>query len=300
MSRAAVWKRIERLRGAGFEIESLPGRGYRLLREADAPTASRMAELLREAGPFLPQRYYYFPTIDSTNAEAARLARAGAPAGTLCCADAQSAGRGRLDRRWISPPGRHLYFSAVLRPAISPRYAAQLTLMAGLAIGEALNDLGVTGLAIKWPNDILLDGRKVAGILTEMAAQPERVDHVIVGVGVNVHGGAADFPAGLNVPPATLDEHTGRRWDRAELLAAIVRAIARWDQRYADGGFAAIREPWLARSQICGKRVAIHLESGSFTGCATDLDADGFLLVIADGEQVARRVLAGDVNLLSE
>ncbi len=302
ISRAAVWKRVEALRKSGYLIESIPRRGYLLQDEPDTPTASAIARGLdaetRRHGLFSQEKIHFFSSVDSSNDKAAAMARSTAPDGTVVVADHQSMGRGRLGRVWDSPGGVNLYFSLILKPEIEPRYASQLTLLTGLALAEAIGVTGVAGVQIKWPNDILLTGRKVAGILTEMAVEENRVQHVIVGVGVNVNSSVADLAPELATIAVTIADQLKKKVKRSALMADFLNRFGVWYRRYLDSGFAAIRPVWLEMSGILGQRVRINLAKESFTGRAVDLDADGFLLVKRDKDGTQARVLAGDVLLL--
>ena len=191
LSRTAVWKHVETLRSLGYRIEAVSSRGYRLVEVPDRLTMLELSPLLstRELGRTL----HSFDSLESTNATAFELARDGAFAGEVVVAEAQTAGKGRRGRTWVSPPGKNLYFSAVLRPELPPQRASELTLVAAVALAETLREAGVAA-QIKWPNDVQIDGKKVAGILTELSADTERVHFVILGVGVNLNADLEDFP----------------------------------------------------------------------------------------------------------
>jgi BirA family biotin operon repressor/biotin-[acetyl-CoA-carboxylase] ligase len=246
-----------------------------------------------EAAPSLPAGYrvHYYETIGSTNDEAKRLARAGAPEGTLVWAAEQTAGRGRRGRSWASPPG-NLYLSLVLRPGGPPGRAAQLGFVAALALGEALDQVTGTRLALrfKWPNDILANGNKLAGILLESETDRSgAVDFLVIGTGVNLVSGpnAAEYPAtslaaeGLGTLPPE------------PLLEAFVRRFDRWASRWRGEGFVPVREAWLTRASGIGQAILVRLERTTLAGRFVDLDENGALLLdAADGR---RRVAAGDV-----
>ncbi len=247
---------------------------------------------------FLPERYSFFPSLDSTNTWAARMAAEGAPEGSVVVADGQTLGRGRLGRVWESPPGVNLYFSMILRPRVLPQYSAQMTLITGLALAEAVRGLGVQGVEIKWPNDLLLDGGKLAGILTEMAGEVGKVHYVVVGVGVNVNGEPESYSMEIQPLARSLRGHLQKTVKRAPLLADFLLRFAGWYDRYLREGFAPIREAWVRDSGICGKQVRVNLMEDTFSGEAVDMDREGFLLVRCPGEHQLRRVIAGDIRLL--
>ncbi len=305
ISRAAVWKRIQGLQRAGYRIQSVRGLGYQLCGEPDS-LAPEAVEPLLTGTLFRPDGYRFFPELGSSNEEVVAQARAGAAEGLVVVADCQTAGRGRLDRSWSSPPGVNLYFSFLLRPALPPGRTFQLTLLAGLALAETLVGLGIAGLAIKWPNDLLLDGRKLGGILTEMAAEPDHVQYVVVGVGLNVNQPRAAFPPELQGIAATLREVPPSGgggdpvdfWPRRVILAGFLRNFATWYRRFLQEGFPPVRQGWLRYAAIRDRRVQVNLLHERFSGQAVDMDPEGFLLVKQDDGPV-RKVVAGDVALLS-
>src|SRR5512145_2072069 len=194
LTRAAVWKHVEALRGQGYRIDAVPARGYRLAGVPDRLTPLELRPLLNTHD--LGQVVHWYEELGSTNDRAKELADEGAEHGEVVVAEAQTAGRGRRGRSWASPARRNLYFSVVLRPELPPTRAAEITLVASVAICDALRQAGVEA-GIKWPNDLLASGRKIAGILTELAAEPEQVQWVVLGVGVNVNARREDFPEEL-------------------------------------------------------------------------------------------------------
>ncbi|MBF0127005.1 MAG: biotin--[acetyl-CoA-carboxylase] ligase [Magnetococcales bacterium] len=263
---------------------------------SDSLTRASMRPLLTD-GLFVPEQYHFHPIMDSTNREAMTLAHGGAPQGTVIVADQQTNGRGRHGRTWASPPGVNLYFSMILRPAMPACHAPRLTLLAGLALVESVVAAGVEAARIKWPNDILVHGRKLAGILTEMASDGDRVRFVTVGVGVNVNGSAARLPPEVAARAITLEEITRKRWARELFLADFLRIFAKWYIRYLQEGFAPVRQGWLGHARMEGRRMRIQLPAGVVTGSALGLDEEGFLLVEQE-DGVVSRVMAGEVEWL--
>lgn len=247
---------------------------------------------MNEPEPLLPAgfRAHHFATVGSTNDTAKELARTGAPAGTLVWADAQTAGRGRRGRVWASPPG-NLYMSLVLRPEGPPVQAAQLGFVAALALGDAIAALAGPGLRprCKWPNDLLLNGKKLAGILLESEMAGERLDFVVIGVGVNI----VSAPPGTEYPATSLAAEGVGCIVPASLLAAFAEHFGRWDERRRGAGFAALRAAWLERAVGLGEPVRVRLEKLTLNGRFLDLDEDGALVLeMADGR---RRIAAGEV-----
>ncbi len=266
----------------------------------DTPQPAAMAEWLT-GDLFTIDRYFFHEVLDSTNREAARLADDGAAEGTVVVADRQTRGRGRLGRTWISPAGVNLYFSMILRPDIPIRHAAQLTLLAGLALAEEITTCmhrsvngRPDGLEIKWPNDLMLQGRKLAGILTEMRAEGDRPRQVVLGIGINVNGRSDALPPPLHGRAITLAEHLRETIKRSSLLAGFLSTFEQRYKLYLTKGFAPIRQAWLDHSNLLGRRVQVNLTAEKFSGRAVEMDADGFLLVKRDDGRLSR-VVAGDV-----
>lgn len=291
VSRAAVFKHVEALRARGYAIAAEHAQGYRLTATPDRLDATELGARLTGGW----RRIEWHARVDSTQRVARELAGAGAPEGTVVVAEAQTAGRGRLGRTWHSPPGTSLYCSVLLRPPLPPARVPQLALVAGLAVAEAADALGVRAL-LKWPNDVLLDGRKVAGILTEMEAELDRVHAVVVGIGVNVNAAAEDFPPYLRERATSLAIATGGRVDRVGFAAAVLDRLEALYRRFLDAGFGALRDGWEGRSALAGRRVTVS-GGGEHTGTVAGVDDDGALRLVDEGGAV-RRVVAGEVTVV--
>lgn len=240
---------------------------------------------------WLGRERVHLPLCGSTNDEAQRLASAGAVHGTVVTADAQHAGRGRQGHRWHSPAGENLYLSCVLRPALAPAAATAITLAAGLGVVDAVQRAGAA-VALKWPNDVLAGGRKLAGILTEMSTRGERVQHIVVGIGVNLD--SRSFPPELR-DVATSLALLGAPVVRERFVADLLSDLEIWFDRFFAGGVAALADAWLARAD----RARVRATSGGqiVEGVILGLDADGCLL-IEDEAGARHRILAGDVTSL--
>ncbi|MDI9569268.1 MAG: biotin--[acetyl-CoA-carboxylase] ligase [Pseudomonadota bacterium] len=241
----------------------------------------------------------YFPEIDSTNLLAWRLAGEGAPEGAAVVADAQLQGRGRLNRSWISPPGANVYVSLVLRPLIAPAAAPQLTLVAGVAVAELLSGWIPAGVRIKWPNDILIAGKKACGILTEMKSAAAAVDFIILGIGINVNMNREDFEPSLQETATSLKIAAGRPFDRLEVISALFSHLETWYRVFLSRGFPGVRETWLRHADILGRPIRATFKEEARTGVVTGIDADG-TLIMKDTAGIIRRVLAGDIQLAKE
>ncbi len=293
LTRAAVWKHVEALRSQGYRIQALPARGYRLTEVPDRLTALELRPLLNTHD--VGQVLHWYPEIGSTSDRAKELAEAGAEHGEVVVAESQTAGRGRRGRTWASPGWKNLYFSVVLRPDLPPSRAPELTLVASIAVCDALAQAGVRS-GIKWPNDVLAGGRKIAGILTELAAEPDRVHWVVLGVGVNVNAQAEDFPEELRGEATSVLIERGQPAPRALFAAACLTALETWIDRHAEKGFGDIREAWRDRNVTLGREVVVAAEGREIAGLAEDVDDAGALLVRTPSG--LERILSGDVKLV--
>ena len=295
ISRAAVWARIEELRRVGFEIDAGPHFGYRLVDEPDALFAD---DLLARRGKtrVVGRDIQVFEQTTSTNDVIEILARDGVKEGVVVFAESQTRGRGRLGRKWLSPNHRGLWFSVLLRPELRPQETTQLTVASATALRRAIKT--VTGLTaeIKWPNDLLIDGRKVVGILTEMSAEVDRVRHVILGIGVDVNQETAEFPVELRKIATSLKIETGREVSRAELAAEMLRELDVDYARIGAGEFTSVADEWEAGCATIGKQVSVLMGVRQIRGRAEALDDDGALLVRTEHGRL-ERVIGGDVTL---
>lgn len=293
LSRTAVWKHVEQLRRLGYRIDAQVARGYRLVEVPDHLTSLELAPLLatRELGRVL----HHFDEIGSTNAKAFELAQEGAFAGEVVIAETQTAGKGRRGRTWVSPPGQNLALSVVLRPEVAPHRAAEVTLVAAVALAETIREAGVDA-TIKWPNDIQVEGRKVAGILTELSADTEQVQFVVLGIGVNLNSELTDFPPEVAETATSLRVARGSPVPRALFTAALFTKLEQWLDRWAEDGFEPIRLAWKRLSSTIGQEVLVRAERQELRGVAEDIDAHGALMLRV-GDRL-ERVLAGDVEQL--
>jgi BirA family biotin operon repressor/biotin-[acetyl-CoA-carboxylase] ligase len=295
MTRAGVWTHIEELRALGYDIEASPHLGYRLLGAPDLLHADDLSARLGKTR-VVGREIHVFQETTSTNDVAARLARGGAAEGAVVFAESQSKGRGRLGRTWISPAGKGLWFTVLLRPNIPPQETTQLTVAAATALCRAITLQ--TGLVpeIKWPNDILIRGRKLAGILTEMRAELDQVQELLLGIGMDVNLEAGDFPGPLRPTATSLRIEMGQKINRAELAVAILRELDRDYQVVAEGQFERLAEQWEERCTTLGCQVAIRLGDRVIRGRAESLDDDGALLVRGTHGHL-ERIVGGDVTV---
>lgn len=247
------------------------------------------------AGKRIGGDIHYFESLASTSTTAREYARNGCPEGTVIIAETQTHGRGRLGRTWESPPFRNLYTSIVLRPTIEPAQAPQIALVAGLATAEAAIAAGAPA-KIKWPNDVLIEGRKTAGLLAEMDSDGDTLHAVILGIGVNLNLAHDELPEELRSKATSLAEARKQPVERHTFADLLLSALEeRYDQFLGDG-FAAVREAWDGLSSLRGQRVEVDANGVKHAGKAVGLDADGALLLTEKGETT--RVVAGDVTII--
>jgi BirA family transcriptional regulator, biotin operon repressor / biotin---[acetyl-CoA-carboxylase] ligase len=294
-SRSEVWRLIQQLRSLGVEIAGHPATGYRLKAVPDLLLPDMLSPALR--GTIFGQHLHHYFKIGSTNTAAMEAAAAGAPEGSVFLAEQQTAGRGRGGHSWHSAQSDGIYCSVILRPALPPSEALMLSLAAGLAVQAAVRQIDSrTQGDLKWPNDLLIDGRKFCGILTEMNAEATRVRYLVIGIGINVS--QTEFPADLKDTAISLRMASGRAWSRTELCVALLKSLHCEYRDFlarADARKSILRRFEERSSSVRGHKVRIE-ENGSLEGVTDGLDADGFLRVKT--AQGMRTVLSGTVKLL--
>ena len=276
-SRSEVWRLIQQLRSMGVDVAGHPATGYQLRSVPDLLLPEILRPLVRRT--IFDAHLHHFYKIGSTNIAAMAAAAEGAPEGSVFLAEEQTAGRGRGANSWQSPRSTGIYCSVILRPALAPADVLALSLAAGLAVRAAIHEVDSrTEVDLKWPNDVLLGGKKVCGILTEMNAEATRVRYIVVGIGINVN--QASFPKDL--PATSLRLTTGSEWSRVELAGALLKSLDREYRQLVDD--ADSKESILQRfaensSWVLGKRVRIEENSSAFEGTTEGLDPRGFLQV---------------------
>lgn len=300
MTRGAVWKRMEKLRAQGYQIVSAGKLGYRLSPEDNALLPGYLEKELetRWAGR---GEVFYEPETTSTNTRAKEMARAGAPHGSLSVCDHQTAGKGRLGRAWETPAGEALTQSMVLRPKLSVEQAQLVTIAAAVATAQAIADLCPTlSPGIKWPNDVLVDGKKCVGILCELAADMDGIQFLVAGVGINVNQTAFDGELSEKATSLLLElrrSNAGAKpLCRRKLLCAYLRHMEDAVDALEQGGLSAIRHSYVSHSVTIGSHVRVIGVNTDFSGIARDIDETGALLA-EDESGTLRRVLAADVSV---
>ena len=293
VSRTAVWKVINQLKEEGYEIEAVRNRGYALKGAGDVLSEAELLSCLKTE--WAGGRTVYFDATDSTNVQAKRLAEAHAPHGTLVVSDRQDGGKGRRGRSWASPSGVGIWMSLILRPEIAPSSASMLTLAAALAVREGIRE--ETGLSplIKWPNDLVLNGKKICGILTEMSTELMEIQYVVTGIGINVN--QREFPPEIRDTATSLSLEAGRSFRRSSLIAAILKAFEKdYTAFLKTGDLSLLLEEYNACLVNRGKEVCILDPSGEYRAVAEGIDESGSLLVtLPDGTR--REIISGEVSV---
>ena len=294
-TRAALWKQIQSLRGMGYVIDSAPRRGYRLASSPDTPYPWEVSPGLRTSR--LGRVLEFHDSIVSTNQRVAEAARTGAPEGMVAVADTQTGGRGRMGRTWHSPPGKNLYFSVLFRPPLPPYRGSEISPVAAAALLRALATV-CPGLDVqwKWPNDVLIGGRKLSGILCDMESEADRIAFLVVGIGVNVNSARSDFPTAITKVATSLAAESDQPVSRGQLMAAILNEFEAAYGQWLTEGLRPVLHELEKRSYLHGRTVTVETGGAALTGVVTGTSPQGGLrLRAADGRTV--EVLSGDVHV---
>lgn len=293
VTRAAIWKSINSLREDGYEIESIPRRGYRLLTSPDILTYEEIKDYLETE--FIGRKIYYYDSINSTNIEANSLADQ-EEEGTTIVAEEQLAGRGRLGRDWISPKKKGIYFSIILKPQLHPMEVSKLTLLGAAAVHLALEEIGVDS-KIKWPNDIVVNGKKVCGILTEMSSELDMTNYVIMGIGINVNLEEKDIADDLRHKASSLKIELKETVDRRKLFSQVLN---KFEELYLpfkkNGEIEKVIEICKDNSAVIGKEISVINGGNIRKGKAIDIDKAGELIVEFDDGKI-ERIFSGEVSI---
>ena len=276
-SRTAVWKHIEELRKEGFELEAVRRKGYRIVKVPEKITANevRLGLMTKRLG----QNIHYEESVDSTQKIALQLSLDGVPEGTVVIAEEQTSGRGRMARTWFSPKYTGVWMSVVLRPNLLPQKAPQLTLVTAVAVVQAIEEIASLKPQIKWPNDILINGKKITGILTELQAESDRINSVIIGIGMNVNQELEGYPEELRTIATSLRIETGKVINRAELIKLVLAKLEYLYDLYLTEGFYPIKQLWESYAVSIGKMITARMLQGDLYGKALGITDDGALMM---------------------
>lgn len=293
VSRTAVWKVMQQLQAEGYEIEAVRNRGYRLKESGDAYSQAELQSIM--SSKWAGKNPLFFEKVDSTNNMVRTLAEQGAPEGTLVVAANQTAGKGRRGRSWSAPEGTSIAMSILLRPEFPPERASMLTLVMAMAIARGIRE--VTGLdaGIKWPNDIVADGKKLCGILTEMSTEMEYIRYVVIGIGINVS--MKEFPEELKQKATSLELCLGRPVKRAPLIDACMRAFEEYYEKYLQTlDLSLLQEEYNRELVNVGREVTVLAPAGDYTGVSHGINREGELVVELAGGEI-RNVVSGEVSV---
>lgn len=293
VSRTAVWKAINQLKEAGYEIEAQQNKGYRLMAAPDLMTEAEIKSLMHTE--WVAKEVLYFDTIDSTNTKAQELAEKGYPSGTLVVADKQESGKGRRGRSWVSPSGTGIFMTLMIKPDINPNNASMLTLVAALAVAKAITSVTGEEALIKWPNDIVVNSKKVCGILTEMNAQFDYINHIVVGIGINVHN--KSFPEEISQMASSLMiEAGGKRFHRAQIIAETMSYFEQYyDTFLKTQDLSALVREYDELLVNMNKAVRVLDPKEPFDGKAMGITPKGELIV--DTWESRKLVSSGEVSV---
>jgi BirA family biotin operon repressor/biotin-[acetyl-CoA-carboxylase] ligase len=294
-TRAAIWKHVCRLREDGYIIDSSPKKGYFLRSMADSLLPGEILSSLRTR--CLGRRIESRPEAVSTNRIAKELALSGEPEGTLIIAETQTGGRGRKGRTWFSPPGGGIYLSLILRPSIHPAEATKMSLLTGVALADALVSVVPAGVSIKWPNDILARGKKIAGILVEVSTEIDAIDYMVIGVGLNVNIPREGFPAELRGRATSVLSETGIPARRVEILCDFLSRLEDGYLCIGRTGFLPVIRRWKELTDTIGRHVRVPRQDGPLEGIVAGIDDDGILLLKGPSGSI-RPILSGEVEYI--
>lgn len=294
ISRTAVWKHVNELRKKGYKITSSPRLGYSFVKSTDRLLPEEIS--LGLDTHLIGKHIVYREEVTSTQDVAEELAKRGAEDGTVVISEGQTKGRGRVGRNWVSPAGEGVYLSIILRPNLRPAQVLQIPLITAVAVSKAIKRVTPLQPRVKWPNDITLGGKKVGGILTETSSEIDRVNYIILGIGINVNTQRSLLPESIRGIATSLAEECGGHISRVRFLQCLLAEFETLYNEFLVSGFDTIREKWKTLDNTIGSRVKVSAGAEEIEGEALDIDREGFLLVrTKDGD--VKRIISGDVSL---
>ncbi|MGD7045413.1 biotin--[acetyl-CoA-carboxylase] ligase [Jeotgalibacillus proteolyticus] len=295
-SRTAIWKHIEELRKEGITIDSKRKKGYKLIESNQQDTVTETDILLGLQTKRLGRSIHYYESVDSTQKIAHKLAQEQAPEGTLVIAEEQTSGRGRMSRSWHSPKGTGIWMSLLVRPLLPPQKAPQFTLLTAVAVVQAIEDVCDVSVEIKWPNDLLVNDRKITGILTELQADSEQIHSLIIGIGMNINQQQEDFPKELHELATSLAIETGSKVSRSAIVQRIMYHFEKYYLLYMDKGFAPIKLLWESYAISIGRHITARTLNGELSGIACGITEEGILL-LEDDQGVTHSIYSADIEI---
>ena len=296
VSRTTIWKQVKTLLAEGYEVEASPKKGYRISAVADLLSCEEVRPgLLTEI--FGQKEYFYYREIDSTNKRARTLATEGYPEGTVVVAEKQTDGRGRRGRNWYSPSNQGIYVSIILRPVFPLKQLSRVSLLTAVAVAEALEQELNLQPSIKWPNDILIDGKKIAGILSEAVTDMDSIEYIVIGIGLNINNPPQDFPADLRTPATSALAENDHPGSRIKVLRRLLLSLEKHYNLLQSGDFAHTLEIARRLSLVIGQEVRLEESNIFISGLAIDIDDSGFLLV-QDQTGSIHTIMSGEINVL--
>ena len=295
VSRAAISKHVRVLKEQGYDIQAATRKGYLLKKISDRVLESEITDGLN-TNVFGKKKIVYLQETDSTNTRAKILAEEDAPEGTVVIAEKQTKGRGRKGRSWLSPEGDGIYMSVILRPDMPPFEAPRITLLTAVAVAEALLSQVQLPLRIKWPNDILINGKKIAGILTEISSEMDIIDYIVVGLGLNVNTPSDHFSGDLKKQSTSVLIETGETFPRVRLVQAFLHWFEKYYEILKKEGFTSVIERWHELADIIGRKIRVDGIGKTYSGEVLNVDDDG-VLILKDDNGDTHRIISGDVTL---
>ncbi len=292
VSRTAVWKHIQELKKDGYVIDSVTNRGYKLQSSPD--TISLVEVQSRLQVRVFGHKYCHYETLESTNTTAKKFAELGEPEGTVVVAEQQTHGKGRMGRQWASPKGRGIYFSLIIRPKIPVMQAPQLTLVVATVIAEAIREQYAVPATIKWPNDIVVNGKKLCGILVEMSSDMDQIHHAVIGIGVNANNTREELPEVVTQwTPTSLYLETGSPIDRAHFTVYVIEQLERAYEMYLMSGFRPFRSKWESMAYSIGNEITITMVGETIRGILLGIEDSGALVIEENG--IKRTIHSGEI-----
>ena len=294
LSRTAIWKYVKELEQDGYEIGTIRKKGYYLITSPDKVNSGNIKKHLKTKS--FGRAIHYFETCKSTQLIAHDEAQNGAEDGTVIISEEQTLGKGRMSRPWDSAASKGVWMSVIIRPSLTPQQAPQMTLVAAVAVTRAIVDVTGINPDIKWPNDILINGKKVTGILTELQADPDRVKAIILGIGINVNQNETDFPDEIKTIATSLAIELGTQVNRAKLIARTLEFLEQYTELYVTHGFGPIKLLWEGYSNTVGKRIRATMLNETLEGTAIGISDEGMLKIKLDDGTI-RGIYSADIEI---